>query len=280
MSLPYSSIKWLCLALALLAVGCSPQKDSSESIRLYALDCGRIEINLEKFTQGHEYDGQKRTVVASAFLISHPKGDLMWDAGLPDAFQKPDTLDIDVPSHMSVPLTMASQLKALGLAPSEIEYFSVSHSHFDHMGNANLFANATFLVDKDERVHMFRKQARTNGRTFPFYSKLEDAKTIEFEGDYDVFGDGSVVILAMPGHTPGHTALQLKLENAGPILLSGDLYHLKEARKLRTVPKFNVDVKTTLASMDRFESIANQLDARVIIQHSLEDFQELPKYLD
>jgi len=87
----------------------------------------------------------------------------------------------------------------------------------------------------------------------------------------------------MPGHTPGHTTLQLKLNNTGPILLSGDLYHFEEARLLKTVPKFNTDVARTLDSMDRFEVIAKSIDARVVIQHSLNHFRELPpfpEYLD
>ena len=148
----------LILAITGLFLGsCVSQNQTNDSLRLYALDCGRIEIDLEKFTQGNEYDGQKRIVVASAFLIRQPEGDLLWDAGLPDAFSEPEKLDTDVPDHMSVPTTMASQLEKLDLDPSDIEYFSVSHSHFDHLGNANLLADATFLVDKDERARMFRQ---------------------------------------------------------------------------------------------------------------------------
>jgi len=78
---------------------CAPQSGESELIRLYALDCGRIEINLENFTQGNEYDGQKRTVIASAFLIRHPKGDLIWDAGLPDAFSDSNASEFDPPAQ-------------------------------------------------------------------------------------------------------------------------------------------------------------------------------------
>jgi len=178
---------------------------------------------------------------------------------------------------MSVPVTLASQLEALDLAPEDIEFLSLSHSHFDHLGNANLFAASTFLVDQDERAHMFRDEARSNAGTFGAYSNLEQSRTIGFDGDYDVFGDGSVMILAMPGHTPGHTVLQVKLPQTGPVLLSGDLYHLKEARERRTVPKFNTNVEDTLSSMDRFEKIAADLGARVIVQHSMEDFQTLPK---
>ena len=271
-------MKKIAAFLAFLAVSCSPLEEKESGVRLYALDCGRIEIDLINFAQGDEYAGRKETVVATGFLIRHPQGDLIWDTGLPDAFHNPDNDLLKQRPNMSVPVTLASQLDVLGLAPADIEYLSLSHSHFDHLGNVNLVAGSTFLVDKDEWVHMFREQARSNMDTFSAYSVLEQARTIEFDGDYDVFGDGRVKILAMPGHTPGHTVLLLDLPRAGPVLLSGDLYHLKEARQRRTVPKFNTDVEATLASMDRFEMIASDLKARVIIQHSMEDFKALPTF--
>ncbi|VAW07849.1 MBL-fold metallo-hydrolase superfamily, partial [hydrothermal vent metagenome] len=107
--------------------------------------------------------------------------------------------------------------------------------------------------------------------------------TTEFDGDYDVFGDGSVTILATPGHTPGHTSLLVNLKNSGPVLLTGDLYHLLESREKRIVPTFNTDAEETLRSMDRFEALAAETGARVVIQHVLEDMDVMPKapeYLD
>jgi len=85
-------------------------------------------------------------------------------------------------------------------------------------------------------------------------------------------------LLLLPGHTPGHQALQLRLSQAGAVLLSGDLYHSREARRLRRVPKVNVDRAATLASMDRFEAIAAQTHARVVIQHDPRDVALLPHF--
>ena len=96
-----------------------------------------------------------------------------------------------------------------------------------------------------------------------------------FRGDYDVFGDGSVVIFETPGHTPGHTSLQLMMPEAGPVLLAGDLYHRSESRELKRVPRFNYDEAMTLASMDAFEARAKELGATVIIQHEPQDIDPL-----
>ncbi len=103
-------------------------------------------------------------------------------------------------------------------------------------------------------------------------------KQQSIDGDYDVFGDGSVRILKTPGHTPGHQSLEIKLKNSGTVLLSGDLYHQRDSRKLRLVPSINYERADTLASIDRFERIAKNTNARVVIQHDLEDFRALPKF--
>ena len=95
--------------------------------------------------------------------------------------------------------------------------------------------------------------------------------------DKDVFGDKSVTILDMPGHTPGHKALLVRLKS-GPVLLTGDLYHATEQVANRGVPSFNTNRADTLASFDRFQAIAKSLNAKVIIQHEPADIAKLPAF--
>ncbi|WDI31480.1 N-acyl homoserine lactonase family protein [Hyphococcus flavus] len=257
---------------------------AAADIKAYVLDCGRIEMNdLSFFALEDEYAGRTNSASDMCVLVRHPDGDLMWDAGLPMALNEMEDGLTNGPFHLSVPTTISEQFDAIGVSVDDIDYFSVSHSHFDHIGNGNMFAGATFLVDSDERAHMFREEARADAQSFANYNELENAETVEFDGDHDVFGDGSVVILAMPGHTPGHTSLLVNLANEGPVMFTGDLYHLNESRERRLMPKFNVDVEQTYASMDRFEQLAEEKNARVVVQHSLSDFEALPKvpeYLD
>lgn len=284
--------KLLTVCAMALAAACSrgeapdeaASQESPAGVRLYTFDCGRIEMNdLSLFTQGSEYDGQTTYASVMCFLIRHPKGDLLWDAGIPASFHDAPEPVANGPFTMDMPKTIEGQLGEIGLGVEDVDYFSPSHSHFDHIGDAARFAGSTLIVDKDERAYMFRDEARADTETFPLYSALEDAETIEFDGDHDVFGDGTVTILDMPGHTPGHKSLLVKLENTGPVLLSGDLYHLQQSREERLVPKFNTDVEATLASMDRFEEIAKETGARVVIQHVMADYEALPRlpgYLD
>ncbi|MBL4854548.1 MAG: N-acyl homoserine lactonase family protein [Robiginitomaculum sp.] len=254
------------------------------SVKLYALECGRIDmLDLSLFDKGGAYAGRTNKAVSSCYLVRHPKGDLLWDTGLPDALNAMPDGVTNGPFHLAVPTTLESQLTALGVAATDIEYLSVSHSHFDHVGNAGAYASATFLVTEAEHTHLFRGAAREDKQTFSAYSALETAKTVKFTGEHDVFGDGTVTIVDTPGHTPGHTILKLELAKTGTVLLSGDLYHLHEAREKRTIPVFNTDADETLRSMDKFEALATKTNAKVIIQHSVQDFAELPKpplYLD
>lgn len=256
-----------------------------DALRLYVLDCGHILVkNLGVFDRGGAYDGQQKDFVDTCYLVRHPAGDLLWDSGIPDAIHDAPDSTVDTEGfRLNMPKTLAGQLERLGVPPDYVEYFSISHSHFDHVGNANLFKGATFIVNEKERDHMFRPEAKASADEFKTYSDLEAAKKVTFTDSYDVFGDGKVLIVSMPGHTPGHSVLFVNLEHSGPILLSGDLYHLTEARERRTVPTFNTSAEDTLASMDKFEELAKASGARVIIQHEADDFNKLPRapaYLD
>jgi N-acyl homoserine lactone hydrolase len=94
--------------------------------------------------------------------------------------------------------------------------------------------------------------------TFSEYPRVQKKL---LNGDYDVFGDGLVRILSTPGHTPGHQVLLVKLPSKGYVILTGDLYHLRQSRDERLVPVFNTSRAETLASIDRVERLAKNLKA-------------------
>ena len=258
---------------------------TAADVKLYTLDCGDIHMkDLAIFAKDGEFNGRDNQAGDACFVIKHPtKGTLLWDTGLPKAIK-------DLPEGMSVPgfhislkKSIQDQLAEIGMSEQDIDYVSISHSHFDHVGNLNDFAGSKWIVHENEYAHMFSDAMRAQAQTFSAYDKMENAEKITFTGDHDVFGDGSVTVLSMPGHTPGHTTLLVNLEKEGPVLLTGDLYHLTDSRKLRTVPTFNTNAEDTLKSMDAFEAKAKELGARVVIQHEKKDTGALPKlpgYLD
>jgi glyoxylase-like metal-dependent hydrolase (beta-lactamase superfamily II) len=97
-------------------------------------------------------------------------------------------------------------------------------------------------------------------------------------GDKDVFGDGTVVMLNMPGHTPGHHSLLVRLKEMGNVLITGDVSHFRENYDGNGVPTFNTDRAASVASLDRFKKIATNLKATVIIQHDERDVGKLPAF--
>ena len=249
------------------------------SPRLYALDCGAIKVSdMAGFSDIGDQDGQVKNFVVPCFVIAHPKGILVWDAGLNDGLvEQKNGVDHGV-FHLSVKTTLASQLKTMGLAPTDVTYLAFSHMHFDHTGNAGMFTGSTtWLMNRTELAWALSDPA-------PFGVGVENlaaAKTVKsemFVGDRDVFGDGSVRILSSPGHTPGSAVLMLQLKKAGPVILSGDLYHTLHNLEKHRVPSFNTSRAETVASFDRVDSIVRNKKARLVVQHSPEHFAKLPKF--
>lgn len=276
------------LVLSLLMFGCSqgeqgipeqtpPNEATDESvgapsIKLYTFDCGNIEVSdFDAFSSSGDYAGQGGKLVNTCYLVRHPQGDLLWDLGLPHALigAGPQTDGIFT---LSLESALTDLLAKIDLTADDIELMAISHSHFDHTGQAALFSSAEWLVHEDEFEHMFGTEE--GGAQNVAFTELQK---VIFSENYDVFGDGSVVILEMPGHTPGHTVLLVNLFETGPVLLSGDLYHRAASRELARVPRFNSDETQTRASMAAFEQLATELGARVIIQHEALDVSALPK---
>lgn len=254
------------------------------SLKLYTLDCGQFEFkDMALFGSKNEYDGLAMTLTVPCFLIRHEKGDFLWDAGLPDAINAMENGMVSPFSTATVPITLESQLNSLGLEFSDIEYFSASHTHSDHFGNAPSLSQSRILMRQSEYDFMtgYGLEAGLVSPTTVTEGVKEAVQIIE--GEYDVFGDGSVIIVSAPGHTPGHNVLLINLENSGPYILSGDLYHLKKAREIRSVPQFNVSAEETLKSMEKIEQLIQDTGATFIIQHVIEDRKKLPNipdYLD
>src|SRR3546814_18592926 len=94
---------------------------------------------------------------------------------------------------------------------------------------------------------MCREEARQS-KEFKNYNALEHAQVRPFTSDHDVFGDGSVVILRTPGHTPGHAALLVHLPQNGPIIFTGDLWYTCRCRTTRNIPSNNTDRAQTYES--------------------------------
>jgi len=268
----------------ILPIPASPQKATPpKSVRLYVFDCGTLDIPDPSPYQLKKEELATKDMSAPCFLVAHPQGTLMWDAGpVPDSAFKPGG-GPGTMRYATAKKTLTSQLAEIGYSPADITYLSISHFHWDHIGNANLFAGSTWLVRKLERDVMFTEPF--SSRTEPQnYSALKNSKTvIVTRTDYDVFGDGTVVLKSAPGHSPDHQVLFVKLANTGPVVISGDLYHYPEERKLNKVPTTEYNAKQTIESRRSIEAFLKKSKAQFWIQHDLianAKLKKSPAYYD
>lgn len=243
-------------------------------LSLTRLDCGTITIkNFDKFFSDKPglYAAEARDVTDSCYLIRHGDQVMLWDTGLP-AELKGQKMDMgDMIAGQTT--TIVEQLAQLGVKPEDVDIVGISHGHSDHTGQASKFPTANLLIGKAD----WDQSAGKDDPFGPWRNAKAGSITFVVGGETDVFGDGKVKALHLPGHTPDHLALLVNLAS-GPVLLSGDMYHATEAREKRGVPPFNTSREQTLASMDKFEAKAKETGAKVIIQHEPNDIAKLPAF--
>jgi N-acyl homoserine lactone hydrolase len=256
------------------------------AVRLYVFDCGVLHNpDMGRFNLKKE-DVTTTDMSVACFLIAHPKGTLIWDTGaIPDnawnPTGRPVTVHVMLPDgqqrEADVDKSLQVQLAEIGYTPSDLTYLALSHYHYDHTANANEFASATWLVRQVERDAMFG--GKYSGSLQPSsFSALQKSKTIILKNDeYDVFGDGSVIIKSAPGHTQGHQVLYVKLAKTGGVVLSGDLYHYPVERTLDRVPTFEFNQEQTRASRVAVDAFLKKTGAQLWIQHDLNGNAKLKK---
>ena len=247
-----------------------------KSLRLYIFDCGVL-----KPADAKAFGFDKVAVLdmsVPCFLVAHPKGTMMWDVGVvPDSDFKGDGSPVSQ-GFIQVAKPLKPQLEALGYEPGDIQYLAFSHYHIDHTANANMFASSTWLVAQTERDIMFSDKPAPV-RAEKNFAALKDSKTkiLPATSDYDVFGDGTVIIKQTPGHTPGHQVLFLKLPKTGPVLVAGDLYHYNEERFTDHVPNFEYNKEQSLASRAKIEEFLKTSGAQLWIEHDFAANAKLKK---
>ena len=286
----------IALLIASLALGCasacparaadtattSPQRPLGippppkvTSPRLYVIDCGTLTYNRPEDYQLTREEVGDTNMSVPCFLVIHPRGILLFDTGLSDRLVgRPLWENVDGGYGQIKFTTLRGQLADIGVTPADITYLAISHSHWDHVGNANDYAGAIWLTQKAELDFMFG--AGADPAYLPLYAALAQSRKIEFEGDHDVFGDGTVILKFTPGHTPGHQSLYVKLARTGGVVLSGDLYHYAEERTLHRMPREEESTGTP-ASREALERFLKEQHAQLWIGHSTSSFRNLIK---
>ncbi|HYX62956.1 MAG TPA: N-acyl homoserine lactonase family protein [Burkholderiales bacterium] len=266
------------MAVILLAACASVERPASVE-RLYVIDCGENHVkDLSPWTTPSDA-GKPWVFSDNCYLIKHAKGWMLWDSGLPDqlaALPNGQTAaNGRITAYRKKPLV--ESLREVGLSPADIGVFAMSHSHPDHSGNADLFPASTIYMQRTEYDAAFGPDAKKYGLINTSLERLRHVKVVKLDGDFDVFGDGSVVIKSTPGHTPGHQSLFVRLPKTGPVLLSGDLVHLQSNWQARRVPSINYSVEQSLRSMNAMDAFIKATGAKLWINHDFAQSSGMPK---
>src|SRR5262245_34354904 len=225
------------------------------------------------------------TIPVSMFVIDHPKGLVVFDTGnnvaISDGadnckkywaggfcdFLKPTQTRADV---------IDSQLKKIGFAADQVKVVVTSHTHLDHVGNIQMFPNAIHILQKKELYQGWwpeKFQGRSSPGTFVMadIAAAREFNYLELEGDYDLFGDGSVLILTTPGHTLGHQSVKIKLASGGSIIMSQDAIWMQE--NVDGYPAgLNYSVKDYTSSLNRLKLMRDLEGAQLFYAHDQDQY--------
>jgi N-acyl homoserine lactone hydrolase len=263
--------------LTILAVGASllagiaAPAQAAPDVSIARLDCGTPQeptVVNERFSDTYAFPDLKVQFVFSCYIIKHGDEYMLWDTGHAMTMPK-----------VAPKVSLVDQLAKGDIKPDQIKYVGISHYHADHTGQIDSFPKATLLIGAKEWEAITSPKPAAGVNFKPFEGWIKGDNKVEPQPiDKDVFGDGSVIMLRTPGHTPGHSSLLVKLSQMGPVIISGDAVHFRENYDTVGVPAFNYDRAQTVASVERLRKIASNLKATVVIQHDARDVDKLPAF--
>src|SRR5688572_6386719 len=223
------------------------------------------------------------TIPVSMWVIDHPKGLIVFDTGNNVAvsdgqckkhwvagncdFLKPNQKREDV---------IDAQLKKLGYSTDQVKAVITSHAHLDHIGNIKMFPKAIHVIQKKELYQAWwPEKFQRDGGVFvvgDFDGPARDFNYLELEGDYDLFGDGSVIVLSTPGHTLGHQSVKVKLAGGKTIVMAQDAIWMQE--NLDGYPAgLNYSVKDYNHSITRLKTIRDFEGAQLYFGHDQDQYK-------
>src|SRR5580693_10242792 len=166
----------------------------------------------QRFSDTYSYGDLKLQFVYSCYLVKHDDQYLLWDTG--HSMTAP---------NVAPKVSIVDQIAQANVKPEQINFVGISHYHADHTGQVSSFPKATVLIGKGDWDAITSPKPAEGVNFKPFEDWIKgDSKVEPLALDKDVFGDGTVIVLRTPGHTPGHQSLLVKLPQTGNVVLSGD----------------------------------------------------------
>src|SRR5713226_3654393 len=254
------------------------------TVRMTAVDAGPLTLAkgiLLSMAQG------TITIPTAVWIIEHPRhGLILFDTGInyhvadPEAAERywgPGIRDAFGAQGFTRQHAIDEQLKKLGYALNDVKFVIYSHLHLDHAGGMCHFPNAVHVVQRDEMRYFWWPDNWT--RPVYCFNDLKDHRNfnfLELNADVDIFEDGTIKLIRTGGHSPGHQAMVLRLENRGPVCLAADTSHLKEAYRMMAPMPWDWSIETMTLSYMRIRAL-EQAGIPIYFTHDPEDFLSLPR---
>lgn len=248
-------------------------------LTVHAFTCGWLTLPAALLLEG---EAGSLTVPVPAYLIRHPKGSALFDTGLhtdtqTDADRRLGRLAPFHRVHFAAGEEISSRLAALDVAPGRIDYVVNSHLHFDHCGGNEQIPNATLIVQRSEweAAH----DADLVEKVFYASHDYDHGHRLHtVDGEHDLFGDGSVVCIPTPGHTPGHQSLRVRI-GGEDVVLAGDACYLRRTLEELHLPAVCFDREQMLASLRRLRALRDG-GTRIVTGHDPELWATIPQAPD
>lgn len=252
---------------------------SGTAKKLWALDGAKFTLDRGLLVVGGT--GEIHLPVPT-YLVEHERGLVLFDTGLaPSAVADPEgtygplagALGLDFSEDMRVD----RQIESVGYSTEDVTHVVISHSHFDHTGGISLFPNARIYIGAPDLPYAYWPMPAA--AVFFRTADIEPARGFDWHpltGDLDLFGDGAIQILSLPGHTPGNTSALVRLPNKS-VMLTGDTVHVPEALSDDLPMPSDYSTLDAVHSIRRMKQVAHANDAEIIIQHDFDGWNELRK---
>jgi N-acyl homoserine lactone hydrolase len=245
---------------------------------LTRLDCGRLEGDLAMFETGGE---GRVTLPVNAWLVRHPKGSVLFDAGMPASFTATTERTERISKFLAIEFagadTVAAQLEEQDQDPGRVDMVVVSHLHFDHVGGLSMIPNARVIIQRAE-WEAGLAAAENPATVHPREDFDLGHDLVLIDGEHDVFGDGAVVCIPTPGHTAGHQSLKVRLASGDEVVLTSDCCYFARTLDGGALPSFGFDLDRQRESLERLRNLRDK-GARIIPGHDLQVVTALPRTL-
>ena len=247
-------------------------------IKLYVFDGGRVHLPDMNHLTPDRNVGVPVTIPILMFLIDHPQGLVVFDAGI-DIDRTEDPCLQVLPDQR-----LDRQMKRMGYDPADVRYVILSHLHVDHVGCMPQFRDSTFIVRRQELRAAWWPDVYERGYDFDTLLRTRELTYIQPGQDeaFDVFGDGTLVCIDTKGHTEGHQSLVVSLPNAGKIVLTGDAVQVTENLTDGVPPGMSWSSEHAVRSIQKLRHLEAQ-GALVVLGHELSQLDSLriaPDYYD